>query len=498
MKRPLLFLTVLAIATCGLVYELITSTLASYLLGDSVTQFSTVIGVYLFALGIGAWLSKYLDHELAQRFVEVELAVALVGGISAPFLFATFAAGASFRVALYLTVTTIGTLVGLEIPLLLRILEGQLEFKELVSKVLTFDYLGALAASLLFPMVLVPKLGLVRTSLAFGLLNALVALWSTWLLAPVLRSTTRLRVGAVAVSILLSIGLVLGDRMTSFFEEQLYQDEVVYAESSPYQRIVVTKSRKGFSLFLNGNLQFASVDEYRYHEALVHPAMLHAQARKQVLILGGGDGLAAREVLRYAEVQSVTLVDLDPSMTRLSQRMNDLAVLNLHSMDDPRMQLVHQDAMQWLSETKATFDVVIVDFPDPNNFSLGKLYSTAFYQLLKQHLTSGAAVVIQSTSPLFARRSYWCIVKTLQAAGLVTAPYHLWVPSFGEWGYVLASAAPLTPLHPLPPDLRFLTLEHLPTLFRFSKDMEPLDSEVNRLNNQVLVRYYDDEWSKWN
>jgi spermidine synthase len=498
MKRPLLFFTVLVIATCGLVYELITSTLASYLLGDSVTQFSTVIGVYLFALGIGAWLSKYIDVDLPRRFVEIELAVALVGGLSAPFLFATFAAGASFRLALYLTVTVIGTLVGLEIPLLLRILEGQLAFKELVSKVLAFDYLGALAASLLFPMVLVPKLGLVRTSLAFGLLNALVALWSTWLLASVLNHKTRLRVGALGIVILLAIGLSLGDRMTSLFEEQLYQDEIVHAESSPYQRIVVTKSRKGLSLFLNGNLQFASVDEYRYHEALVHPAFAHARTHQRVLILGGGDGLAAREVLRYETVEHVTLVDLDPAITSLARRMSDLVALNQQSLFHAKVDIVNQDAMWWLSQHKALFDVVIVDFPDPNNFSLGKLYSTAFFELLKSHLSPGAAVVIQSTSPLFARRSYWCIVKTLQASGFKTAPYHLWVPSFGEWGYVLASTTPLALQHPLPAGLRFLTAKHLPILFEFAKDMDVVDTEINRLNNQVLVRYYDDEWSKWN
>jgi spermidine synthase len=312
-NRSLLFLTVLVIATCGLIYELIVGTLASYLLGDSITQFSTVIGVYLFALGIGAWLSGFIDKGLATRFVEIELAVALTGGISAPFLFATFSSGASFRVALYGMVTVIGTLVGLEIPLLLRIMKDQLEFKDLVSRVLTFDYLGALFASLLFPIVLVPKLGLVRTSLAFGLLNGLVGLWSTWLLESVLPSTTRLRIKAMLVSVVLLVGLAMGGQLTELFEEQLYVDEVVHALSTPYQRIVITRGHRGFSLFLNGNLQFAAVDEYRYHEALVVPAMRGAKEVKRVLILGGGDGLAAREVLRFPEVESVTLVDLDPA-----------------------------------------------------------------------------------------------------------------------------------------------------------------------------------------
>jgi len=358
-NRSLLFLTVLVIATCGLIYELIVGTLASYLLGDSITQFSTVIGVYLFALGIGAWLSGFIDKGLATRFVEIELAVALTGGISAPFLFATFSSGASFRVALYGMVTVIGTLVGLEIPLLLRIMKDQLEFKDLVSRVLTFDYLGALFASLLFPIVLVPKLGLVRTSLAFGLLNGLVGLWSTWLLESVLPSTTRLRIKAMLVSVVLLVGLAMGGQLTELFEEQLYVDEVVHALSTPYQRIVITRGHRGFSLFLNGNLQFAAVDEYRYHEALVVPAMRGAKEVKRVLILGGGDGLAAREVLRFPEVESVTLVDLDPAMTKLAVNFEELAALNRHSLENPKLHVINDDALRFLDETKELFDVAI-------------------------------------------------------------------------------------------------------------------------------------------
>ena len=498
MNRSLLYVTVLVIATCGLIYELIVGTLASYLLGDSITQFSTVIGVYLFALGIGAWLSGFIDKGLAQRFVEIELAVALVGGISAPFLFATFAAGAGFRVTLYGMVLVIGTLVGLEIPLLMRLMKDQLEFKDLVSRVLTFDYLGSLFASLLFPIVLLPRLGLVRTSLVFGLVNALVGLWSTWLLAPVLGNVTRLRIKAVLVSVILIVGIAMADSMTSLFEEQLYNDEVVHAQQTPYQRIVVTRSHRGFALFLNGNLQFSSVDEYRYHEGLVHPAFQAATQRGEVLILGGGDGLAAREVLRYDDVKRITLVDLDGAMTKLAAESHELAELNEHALVNPKLRVINDDAMQWLGTTPEKFDVVIVDFPDPNNFSLGKLYTTRFYSLLKAHLAPGGVAVVQSTSPLFARRSYWCIETTIRAAGFSTRPYHVWVPSFGEWGYVLASVGPSGTQHPLPEGLRFLTEETLPTLFQFPKDMDAVPAEVNRLNNQVLVHYYEEEWRRWN
>src|SRR5205814_4361448 len=117
------------------------------------------------------------------------------------------------------------------------------------------------------------------------LFNALVGLWSTFLLRDQLGAVVRLRVQGVIACVLLITGFVLGDRMTLLFEEQLYHDEVVHAQSSPYQRIVVTRSARGFSLFLNGNLQFSSVDEYRFHEALVHPALQAAAERKRVLIL---------------------------------------------------------------------------------------------------------------------------------------------------------------------------------------------------------------------
>jgi spermidine synthase len=498
LNKTLLFVTVLVIATCGLIYELIVGALASYLLGDSITQFSTVIGGYLFAMGIGSYLSRFLEKGLAQRFVEVELAVALVGGLCAPVLFLTFTLTDLFRVALYGSVLVIGTLVGLEIPLLLRLLQDQVKFKDLVSQVLTFDYLGALAASVTFPLLFVPKLGLVRTSLLFGLLNALVGLWSTWLLGPALAHPARLRVKAVALSVFLVAGLAVGDRLTTFYEDQLYTDDVVYASSSPYQRIVLTRGKRGFSLFLNGNLQFASIDEYRYHESLVHPAMVRAGSVGRVLILGGGDGLAAREVLRYPEAQSITLVDLDPAITGLAAKYEELATLNGRSMSNPRMRVINTDAMKFLEEGEGLFDVVIVDFPDPNNFSLGKLYTTGFYKLLKRRLAPDGVAVVQSTSPLFARRSFWCVDATLKAAGLWTEPYHALVPSFGEWGYVLVAHQAVPRRRELPEGLRFLddqTLEQLP---RFPPDMAKLPVEVNRLNNQVLVHYYEEEWRRWN
>jgi spermidine synthase len=506
MKRvPLLFLNVIVIATCGLIYELIAGTLASYVLGDSITQFSLIIGIYLFAMGVGSWLSGYIDKDLARRFVEIELAVAILGGFSAPLLFLSFSKLSYFGIVLYGTVFGIGMLVGLEIPILMRILKDELDFKQLVSRVLALDYVGALVASLLFPLFFVPKLGLVRTSLLFGILNAIVGIWGTWLLEDLIKkgALNYLRICGFIIIAILGIAFVKADYLTSLAEDSLFTDNIIYAQTTSYQRIVVTKGKTGYSLFLNGNLQFNSFDEYRYHEALVHPAMLSAAPNpKRILVLGGGDGLALREILKYKSVENITLVDLDEGMTNISKKVPVLGDLNKHSFQDPRVSVINADAFVWLDNNETEpFDVAIVDFPDPNNFALGKLYSTRFYNLLKRKMTPDAAIVIQCTSPLMARQSYWCIIKTIESVGFTVKPYLTSVPSFGIWGYALVKLSNFENPTKFPSDIetKFLTNESLETLFKFTADTNLPDEpiEINRLDNQSLVRYYEAEWRRF-
>jgi spermidine synthase len=504
-----LFLNVFVVATCGLVYELLAGTLGSYLLGDSVTQFSLVIGLYLSAMGVGAWLSRWVDTKLARKFIEVELAVALLGGASAPALFLAFPIVSHFQIVLLAFVTAIGILVGLELPLLMRLLSGQLAFKDLVSRVLSVDYVGALAAALLFPLIFVPRLGLVRTSLVMGLCNCLVGLWGTWLLEPLLASRIlALRVRAIGLALLLVVGVVKADWLTARAEDEMFADPILAAQTTSYQRIVVTANRAGFNLFLNGNLQFSAADEYRYHEALVAPAIAAAgKSARNVLILGGGDGLALREVLATPGIESVTLVELDPAMVRLARGFQPLVALNRGAFFDPRVTVVHDDAMIWLAEAasqsdsgrpaRRQWDVAIVDFPDPNTYALGKLYTKLFYRRLRAQLAPGGAVAVQTTSPLFARRSFWCVVETMRAAGLTVHPYQVAVPSFGVWGFALARAEPFDPPRQIPGRHRFLNDDTLAAMFQFSADMGPVAAEVNQLDNQVLVRYYEHEWRRW-
>jgi spermidine synthase len=502
---PLLAI-VLVIATAGLVYELVIAAVASYLLGDSITQFSLVIGLYLSALGIGAYLSRFVSERLALTFVDVELATALIGGFCAPGLFLAFSYTDAFRLILYGTVLVIGTLVGLELPLLIRILERRLSFKDLIARALTFDYLGALLGSLGFSLLLVPSVGLVKSSLVCGLLNAGAGLTSTFILsraADADRAGLRAaRLRAIAALAVLAVGLLAADRITQLAELALYRGRVIFAEQSPYQRIVLSEVGRQIELHLNGHLQFSSADEYRYHEALVHPAMAKASKRERVLIGGGGDGLAAREALKWPEVRRLTLVDLDPRVTHLAQTHARLLELNRRALHDPRVEVINDDALRFLRDSRATFDVVIVDFPDPTSYSLGKLYSVEFYRLLRTRLAPGGAVAVQATSPLFARRAFWCIVETLTQAGFSVRPYHAFLPSFGEWGFVLATtpSSPATDAwveFPNRHDVRFLSARVLPTLFEFSRDMGRLSAEPNRLNNQALVSYYREDAMRW-
>jgi spermidine synthase len=427
-------------------------------------------------------------------FVRVEVLIAAIGGCSAALLFLLFDRVQDFRLPLYGLVLAIGFLVGLEIPLLMRILKDRLEFSDLVSKVLTFDYVGALAASLLFPLLLVPHLGLIRTGFLFGLFNVGVAIAVILMLPQRRRMTIELLV-AILVAIVLAAGFVASEKIERTAEVAAYGDPIIYADATPYQRIVITKRANDLRLFLNGNLQFSSRDEYRYHEALVHPVLSRVANPRNVLVLGGGDGLAVREILKYPGVQSVTLVDLDPAMTTLFGKSSMLVALNHGSLLSPKVHVITADAFSWLRTNRQRFDAVLVDFPDPTNFAIGKLYTVSFYRELARALSPGAMISVQSTSPLVAPKAYWTVATTLEAAGLTTRGYHVYVPSFGEWGFVLASNRPIGAPGALPAGLRFLTPRVDTLAFFFPPDMARRPTPVNRLDNQALVREFDAEWS---
>lgn len=498
-----LLLATFLVAVASLIYELIAATLSSYLLGDSVRQFSFVIGVFLSAMGLGAFLSRFVEQAL-QGFIWAQIALGVIGGFLAPVIYFAYAFMGDITVPLYLLLGLIGVLAGMEIPLIARVLEeiGVRQFR--FENVLSVDYVGALFASIAFPLLIIPHLGLMSASLAFGCLNLGVAGLSLLIFKDRTSRTMKL---AWLLAMIASLGaLIMAERMVSVVDAALFEDDVILSETTPYQQISITQFRDRTRLFLDHSIQFDTLDEHRYHETLVHPAMAKAPLRAQVLILGGGDGMAVREVLRYADVETVTLVDLDPRVTELFRDHPDLAPLNGAALSDPRVRIIAADAWKFLDETTQQFDVVILDLPDPKNIALSKLYSLEFYAVLVERLTGQGILVTQAGSPLFARDAFWSITRTLEdtrnplvlGGGLFVTPYHTYIPSFGDWGFAMASTAPLRtrPLE-LPAGLDYLTQAEWDAAQSFSRDTDRTAVEPNSIQDHVLSGYYQAGWDAW-
>jgi len=492
------------VAVAGLIYELIAATIASYLLGDSIRQFSFVIGVFLSAMGVGAYVSRYVGDALSG-FVRAQLALGVIGGALGPLLFFSYAWYGTVGLPLYGGLIAIGVLSGMEIPLISRVMKeiGAAEFR--FENVLTADYIGALAASLAFPLLIIPNLSLMAASLAFGALNLMVAGFSIWLFRDRLSPVYWVPWGGFMLAALL--GLFGSERLVSIVDARLFEDQVILSETTPYQSIILTRFDERYRLFLDHSIQFDSLDEHRYHEALVHPAMGLAPRRASVLVLGGGDGMAVREVLRHEWVERVRLVDLDPRVTELFSENPDLTALNASSLNDPRVEIVNADAWAFLAEDQDIYDVIIGDLPDPKSPALSKLYSVEFYAMMAERLSGQGIFVTQAGSPTFSPGAFWTVEATLAATRnpldpggtLDTLPYHVYVPSFGDWGFVMA--APLLPAADrdpfLPDGLRHLTPEVWRASQAFGPDQGPREVEVNSIQGHPLVAEYQRGWDFW-
>jgi spermidine synthase len=494
-----LLLSVLLVSLCGIIYQLQIGAISSYLLGDSVQQFSFTIGLFMFALGVGSWLSKLVREHLVERLLGIEIALGLVGGMTSYLLFAIYTYGKAYYAGMIGTTLAVGILVGLEVPLLARVARRYSSLREALAEVLTWDYVGGLIGAVLFPLFLLPTLGLITTAPVVGLVNILVTIL---LLSAFWADLRRPRAWMAAVALgaaALVAAVVLATPIGGAIDRRLYLDEVVLIRQSPYQKIVVTRWNQDTRLFLNGHLQFSSIDEHRYHEALVHPAMGTTVNREEVLILGGGDGLAVREILKYPEVRRVTVVDIDPAVTELARTFPPLVRLNRGALFDTRVRLVHEDAFTWLARAPADerFGVILSDLPDPTTETLAKLYSVEFFRLVRQHLAMGGVFTVQSTSPFFARQAYWAVEATLRAAKLETLSYHVYVPSFGDWGFHLAGHQPPRLPEALPVETKFLTPEVLRASLVFGRDLARLDSPVNSLQQPVLQGLYRAGWTRW-
>ncbi len=486
--------SVFIIAACSLIYELLISSLSTYLLGSSVIHYSLTIGLFLFFMGVGAWISQSIDRHLIPVFVSIEIAIGAVGGISALLLLFAYAWTEFYYVAMLVVVAIIGILVGMELPLLTRILETRSGLRRGISQVLTFDYIGALAASLLFPFILLPYLGHLLTALAVGVVNLLVALIVAWSFRAQL-AVWRWR---IAVGVLLSVSL-LGACVywvkpaEELIETALYEDPVIQSQQSTYQKLVLTQRGQDLRLYLDGNLQFSSVDEYRYHEVLVHlPASFTGQLHR-ALVIGGGDGLAARELLKYAELTAIDVVDLDPAVTELARTQTQLSTLNQNSMHDKRVQVINQDAWNWLSKEGDLYDLIVIDLPDPESEDIAKLYSVAFYQKIARRLSVGGVMITQATSPWFARRAFWSIGNTLDTVFEEVRPAAVYVPSFGLWGFFIGAQHSLASNNIYAG--RFINAKTATEVLSLPADLPRLDTEINRNHSLPVIEYYREGWS---
>lgn len=504
LKSNILKLALFATGLSGIVAEYILSTLATYFLGDSVFQWTMIVSIMLFSMGLGSRLSKYFNQGLLKKFIIIEFVLSILTSFSSLLAYTAAAYTPYTGLIIYGLSILIGLLIGMEIPLVVRLNNEFESLKVNISSVLENDYYGSLLGGVFFAFVGLPYLGLTYTPFVLGSINFIVASCLMIILWKHLFEPVKLQLGGGAglVSLLLLFGFIFAKPIILYGEQHRYKDKVVYSEQSKYQKIVITQWKNDFWLFINGNQQLSTVDEVLYHEPLVHPVMSLHNIPKDVLVLGGGDGCAAREVLKYPSVEKIKIVDLDPLMTELANSNPILLGLNEGALEHPKVEIVNSDAFIFLEDHQDYYDVIIVDLPDPKTVELGRLYSREFYLLCARRLRPQGLLVTQAGSPYYAWRAFHCVDTTLQSAGFSTLPLHNQIVTLGEWGWILATQATSPDsLMEMAQDLNFekvetrwLNQDAMQMMTLFGKDFynySPNDPiEVNTIHNPVLYKYY--------
>lgn len=472
------------LSIAGILYELLIAALSSYLFGDSVFQYSITIGLFLFSFGVGAYLSKYLQK--IDTFILLQLLLGLFGGLSATILYSYHLFFEESEFLFLSSIIAIGAVVGTEVPFFIKY------FKiSNVGSFLFYDYSGALAGSLAFVFFLLPVLGIFKAALVAGFLNLIAAFFLN-----VISGNNKVFNGVLLLAMItLTVFSSKSKDIESYLEQQFYEDKIIARKQSKYQKIVLTKNKYEINLYLNGQLQFSSQDEYRYHEALIHPGLSSLTNPKKVIVLGGGDGLALREILKYSQIQEVTLVDIDPEIIKLSSTNKFMQELNNNSFNDPKVKVINEDAFRFIRNDISQYDFIVIDLPDPDNESLNRFYTKEFYKILRHKLTPNGAAVTQATSPYLSKKSYWCIFNTIQGTGFYALPYHADIPSMGDWGFVLFfnnKVAAQNAMHNINIKVatKFLNDKILQTIFTFPKDSSPVITSANTLIKPVLLNYY--------
>ncbi len=541
-ERLIVYLLTFVMGGCGIAYEYTLSKISSDLLGNSVAQWAIIIGLMMFFMGIGSDLQKYIrDENILDRFIVFEIVQGMLGAFGPIALFYIFGSYRDYYILVqYFLVVSIGLVIGLEIPLLMRINQRYTpDLKINLGGILRMDYIGAFVGAVFWLFVLLRFLSLIQVGFVLGLLNVLVSGITFFYFRRV--SLRRVLYSSlIAFSLLLIvIGFANAPTWSRFAEQQLFLDRIIFSKTTRYQHIVITETDSGdIYCYINGNLQFSSVDEHIYHEFLVHPVMQLAPARRKVLVLGGGDGLAVRELLEYPDVESITLVDIDPEMTDIARDNPEISRLNKNSLKNDRLGIlknhalvetgtqevtledqtrfnsgrreavatvytVNLDAKKFVEQISGVYDVIIIDFPDPNNIELAKLYSLGFYRKIYTKLSQYGVMVQQSTSPVHAKEAFLCIGRTMAEAGLAVVPFHHNVPTFGEWGWWVGGRddayspsrikRALESPAPIAAPTRYLSTDLLSASLVFGKgSFDTVNDDVNTILNNTVYKYYFD------
>ncbi len=509
LKSNILKLALFATGLSGIVAEYILGTLASYILGDSVIQWTMIISVMMFSMGLGSRLTRLIEGNLLAKFIIIEFALSFFVSYTSVFSYTTAAYSEYAGFMIYGLSILIGIFIGMEIPLVIRLNDEFESLKVNVSSVIEKDYYGSLLGGVFFAFVGLPYLGLTYTPFFLGMVNLLIAIMLlVFLRDGIIKSFKRwLNVSAVSMIAIIIIGAVVAKPIILFGEQKKYRDIIVYEEQSRFQKIVITKWKNDYWLYINGNHQLSSLDEVMYHEPIVHPVMQLAKNPRNVLVMGGGDGCAVREILKYDDVENITLVDLDPAMTDLGLNNEIIRGINQSSFHSPKLDILNLDGYKFLDTTQSYYDVIIVDLPDPRTVELGRLYSYEFYKLCHRHLRANGLLITQAGSPYFATNAYRCIDNTMDSAGFTTLPIHNHIVTLGEWGWVIG--AKNTSKSKLLHDARSINFDNVETewlnaeamqlMTSFGKNIYPLHHKdsifINKIHEPVLYKYYlDGNW----
>lgn len=502
-KSTLLKAAIFATGFSGVVAEYILSTLATYFLGDSIFQWIMIVSLMLFSMGLGSRISKIFTNDLLKYFLIIEFVLSILVSFSPLWVYTISAYSGSVGILIYSLAITIGILIGMEIPLVIRINDEYETLKYNISNILENDYYGSLLGGVFFAFIGLPHLGLIFTPFVLGIINLSVALILLIILWKLFESKVKKRllgIGSFLMVIIIS-GFFIAKPIILYGEQEKYKDKVIFAEQSKYQRIVITQWKKDFWLYLNGNQQLCTRDEVMYHEPLVHPAMRLHPNPVNILVLGGGDGCAVRELLKYPSVKSIKLVDLDPAMTDLGKTYPLLVDLNKNALNNSKVEIINTDGFSYIQKDESYYDIIIIDLPDPKTVELGRLYSYEFYKSCYQVLRPQGTIITQAGSPYFATRAFLCINKTLKEAGFQTQKLHNQVVTLGEWGWILGVKQ--SPYSDLKTPLQSLDFDAIPTQWINNEAMQMMTSfgkntyiwekdtvKVNRIHDPVLYKYY--------